>query len=271
MLRAGLSTSAADTLICPLCWNERPFAAFSPDHFIPKGIGGRLCDVVPTCTPCNNDQGSDLDSQLSGFQDTTDGLNGSRAISTEITVGEWRMVANWTRSPAGHELKVVAKASNPNDIAAIRAAMESQLVKELHLKFRGQYVPNLFNVAMVRAGYLALFAEHGYEYVKRDIVQGLRRRIIEPSTSHPDLSTLIAGFSSFSGPDVPYLIRYGMVGHVPFCLAIIRVRRVNTAHFGVFFPAPSEADKDFFQIMAQHKAENPKEFKLSDVAGLVDH
>lgn len=255
MLLTDLPPAPADTLLCPLCWNELPFAQFSPDHFIPQAIGGRRSDFVPTCTECNNKHGTKLDAQLAGYQDDVGAVRGAGAISTGLTINGSKMVADLTMSHSGHKFNVIAKASNPAEVAAIKAAFEEKRVQEFDFGFRSRYTKNGFNVALLRAAYLTLFSQFGYGYLKHEIVQQIRRRIADPRMPHPDLTTMIMELRNYRGPDVPFSIHAGKVNEaVPFYFVIIRARRKMTSYLGVFMPWPSEFDHEFFPMMAECKA-----------------
>jgi len=68
----GIPTAADDALICPLCWEETSFDDLTPDHFVPESVGGK--DTILTCSRCNHDHGSRLDSHLTNYQRMMDAI-----------------------------------------------------------------------------------------------------------------------------------------------------------------------------------------------------
>lgn len=259
---AGLTTSSADSLICPLCWQETPFDSLSLEHIIPSSVGGTR--KILTCRRCNNEHGSTLDSHLSQYQAVKDAFNGYGTLSTKLNVNGKEVIANLEWTAGSKNFKIVGKASNPAASGGIQEDFKAGEVSSVKCNVAFGYSKNNFQTAILRAAYLVLFKRFGYEYVKHEIVQAIRRRICDPLLDHPRLSSLILEIREFQPPgDESYFIVPGDVNGVEFFLVIIRVRKATTTYLGAYLPKPGDRCDDFFDLMEQCSREyNGKAFTI---------
>jgi len=248
LVAAGIPTESDDALICPICWEEKLFDELTIDHVVPESVGGTL--TVLTCCRCNNDQGSDLDAHLAQFQKTADAFRGRGTLKTELDIGGNRLVANLRLGQASNDFLVVGKATDPAASDRSKKEFAGGKVSEVKFKILCGYTENSFQTALLRAAYLILFMRCGYEYAKHDIVQVIRRRIIEPALDTPRLASLILDVKEFAPQkDSQHYIIRGKVSGIPLALVIIRVRRETTRYLGVYLPIPSGRSDKFFGMM----------------------
>jgi hypothetical protein len=255
---AGIRTAHADSLVCPLCWQETRYDDLSIEHAVPSSIGGTA--TVLTCRRCNNDHGSSLDAHLSQFQSIADAFQGHGAIPTELNINGKRLVANLEWGNSSKNLKVVGKASDLRMQDQIKADFQSGKVKEINVAFSFGYSKNRFQTAVLRAAYLVLFKCFGYQYVRHEVVQVLRRRICDTSLEYPRIGSIIAEFRDCKLPvDEPHLIAPANINGVQFLLVIIRVRKQTTTYLAVFMPVPADGCDRFFDLMEQRARDHDGE------------
>jgi hypothetical protein len=252
---AELTTVSERALICPLCWQETPYGDMSLEHAVPGAVGGKYTTL--TCRRCNNDQGAALDSHVANFQTIIDTFKGHGALPVTLDVNGKRMAANLKWGDGSKDFHVVAKASNPKEVAAIQQDFKAGLVPELSFSFSYGYALNLLNTALLRAAYLVLFKCFGYEYARHEIIQSLRRRICDTSLDQPQLGPLMIQLQNGELPyDEPHLIAPGNVNGVEFFLVILRLKKETTTWRGVYMPIPGERDAEFFGLMEQCSREH---------------
>jgi hypothetical protein len=258
----GLSTAADDALICPLCWQETSFDDLTPEHFVPESVGGK--DTVLTCSRCNHDHGSRLDSHLTNYQRMMDAFQGHGSFRTKLNVNGHKLVANLEWLDGHKHFKVIGKATNPSEWNAAHKEFQAGNVSELKCTMYFRYSKKNFERALLRAAYLVAFKCFGYDYAMHDIAQVIRRRIVDPSLSHPRLSSMIIEADKFAPPhDLQHYIIPGNVTGVDFILVVIRVRRATTKYLAVFLPVPGDRSSEFFQLMeVSEKQNNGKTFRI---------
>lgn len=258
MNEAGLSSPEATSLICPLCWQPTAFDDLSIEHVIPSSVGGR--SVTLTCTSCNNALGSSLDAHLARYQSVADALKGHGTIPGKMCVFGEQVTVNMTLGPpsAGKHIAVVGRASNPAASDAIKQEFEKGNVEPLEITLNFGYIKNQFQTALLRAAYLVLFRIFEYEYAKHDIVQAIRRRIVDPSLDTPDLGTLIGELRNSTIPvDNDYFVIRGFMDDIPFFMVVIRLKRETETSQFVIMPVPHRKSDQFFTIAAKVAGENP--------------
>jgi hypothetical protein len=186
-----------------------------------------------------------------------DAFRGHGTLRTKLNVNGKELAANLQWGNASRTFTVVAKASNPAASDEIKKDLAGGKVSELGITVLHRGITINFQTAVLRAAYLILFKCFGYEYARHEIVQVIRRRIIDLSLEHPRLSSLILEVPDFMPPhDSQHYVFPGDVDGVPFFLVIIRVRKATTSYLGAYLPAPSERCGEFFDLMEQAAKEH---------------
>lgn len=130
---------------------------------------------------------------------------------------------------------------------------------ELKLTLSFGYIKNRFQTGLLRSAYLVLFRIFGYQYAKHDVVQVLRRRILDPSLATPDLRTLVGELRKNTiNIDKDYFVIHGFMDGIPFFQVIIRLKGATESHQFVMMPVPHEKSDQFFHTAAKIACENPK-------------
>ncbi len=257
LLEEGLSTKNSDALLCPLCWDETPYKDLSYEHIVPKSVGGKR--RIITCKKCNNQHGTELDSHLSQFQNIIDGAKGHGTIRAKISALGYKVDANIKWELGSTKIALVRKASNPKSLSALETEFMAGNVKELNFTIPYGYKMNNFRTALLRAAYLALFKCMAYGYVKHEVIQVIRRRILDTSLKHPRLESLIVQLQNFVMPNgYEYLITQGQIDSIKFFLVTICLRKQTTTCHGIFIPCPGIRSSEFYDIIEQYSHENKK-------------
>ncbi len=260
-LEAGLTTVCAESLICPLCWEEVHVDNLSVEHVIPTSVGG--VSTVLTCERCNNSHGSQLDSQIAPYQRMTDAFAGHRKFPGEIFVDGRRLAVQVDWGQAFKNFEVVGRATNPADQEMIKAAFTSGAVREVKFEFSYGYRLNEFRVAILRCAYLVLYKWLGYPYVASEMAQILRRRIANPSLVTPRLETMQLELRSTNLPQtISHFVFPGAVtlgpdetNQTPFYLVILRISQKTTTWLGVFMPQAPATPDTFFELIEKMRHE----------------
>ena len=92
LVEAKIEMANPDSVLYPLCWRETGYEDLSFEHIIPQAVGGKDC--VLTCTQCNNEHGSLLDSHISQFQSMQDAFKGYGTIQSALDVKGKKVKAN---------------------------------------------------------------------------------------------------------------------------------------------------------------------------------
>lgn len=262
-----IPTTSKESLICPLCWTEARYVDLSLEHVIPESLGGR--HLTLSCIRCNNRLGTEIDAHLSNCHNASDALHGVGMVPATVFVNGARMAIDFQGPP--WNMRVVAKASDPRDIARSEDEFKHNKVEELQVSLRLGYNPHRTRLALLKIAYLGLFHRLGYDYARTRAVQVLRRRISNPSIVTPDLTCLVARIETSpldlesSWCAIP--IR---VADIPIIAVIIRCARNTTMHHSVFMPALATADYPFFEVLHRFYEEN-KRFNITFQPGTVLH
>ena len=251
---AGLTTTFDDSIICPLCWQEKGLVELTVEHIIPGSVGGRA--VTLTCRNCNNDQGSSHDSLLSRFQTMTDQIRGHGQMPVEMIVNDKRLAANLHWGDGHKQFTVVPQATNPRMSEAIQSEFREGKVGDFKVQWAMAHSKAGFQRSVLRVAYLALFQLFGYAYTRHDIVQVLRRRISDTSMTAPNLAPIIIHVQNDLGqPQWNYIAIPGKINAVAFFLVIIRLKKETHSYVGVFMPVPKDGCHEFFAQMEQFAKE----------------
>jgi len=245
---AGISTVSADSLICPLCWQETSYGDLTIEHIVPSSVGGK--QTILTCRRCNNNQGRDLDSHLVQYQKIVDAFQGHGFLKTNLNIKDHKLVANLKWGNGYKHFRIVDKATNPAAREELQQEFADSNVSTMNCTLFFDYIKNNFQTAVLRAAYLIIFKCFGYEYACHEIVQVVRRRIANPSLEYPRLASLILEARNFNPPyDAQHYVIPGNVNGVEFFLVIIRVRRTTTTYLGAYLPVPVNRSDEFFDLM----------------------
>jgi hypothetical protein len=227
----------------------------SLEHIIPGELSGKR--EVLTCTPCNNNQGSAIDSHFVQHQKIAAALKGHGTLATELKINDNKLVANLEWNPENKNFKVVGKASNPKASELIQADFKGGNVSEVNFSIGFGYSKRGFELAVLRAGYLVLFKRYGYQLIKEHNFDQFRRCICDSNSETPDLSSIVISINDFMPRrEQRHFVIPASVNGVEYLLVIIRAKLKGTAfvnYFGVFFPDPNQEVSAFFAEMERLK------------------
>lgn len=238
-------------VLCPLCWNEVPFADLTLEHIVPRSVGGTTKTI--SCSRCNPRHGSSIDSHVATYLKCLDALRGNGTLRGTLHINGHRAAVNIAPTGDPRRLEIVGAASNPRAVDGIRADMDANLVDELALNFQFGYAPGSVNRSLIRTAYLAMFHEWGYSYAKLPVVQAVRRWIVEENDSKALLPIGLISFNNRS-TDGPFLIVQLTVKDLPVFVVIIRLRRKatgTTEYRGVWMPDFESPPDTYFDDVAR--------------------
>lgn len=248
LIDAGITTTAEDSLICPLCWQETPYEQLSIEHIIPGSVGGRRTTL--TCRACNNDHGSEFDAHLARYQQLKDAFQGHGTLRTKLNVAGHEMIANLRWGNEHKHFDIVGKATNPAAIEASQKTLAKEPPGEMKFTLYYNYNQNKFRIAVLRAAYLVLFNSLGYHYIHDPIIQRIRQLIANPSPQLINLASLIIEAKNFIPPcNSQHYFVPGHVNGVGLWLVLLRVRRETTTYLGAYLPMPDPRSGEFFELM----------------------
>lgn len=183
---SGLLFAQSKSLICPLCWNEIGFESLTLEHIVPKSLGGRRETL--TCKDCNESNGRELDNHLVGYQRHREAWAGNGELKVDLDVEGHRVAARMTRdtSKPSTDFRVIGPASDPTEIDATHQRFTDG-AKEFTATFSMGYNERRRQLAILKAGYLALFHRYGYRLIRRPGLQHLRQLIATRKDLEPDL------------------------------------------------------------------------------------
>ncbi len=256
LVKAGIETTSQDRALCPLCWEEKEYQELSLEHIIPQSVGGNRC--VLTCTQCNNEHGSKLDSHISRFQSTQDAFKGHGTIPATLDVKGKKVVANIEWGDGFKNIQIVDKASNPATISGIQDMFKNGEVSEINLNLLYGYAMKSLQEGLLRCAYLAVFKCFGYEYARQKGVQIIRRRICDPLVKCPPLDSLtgILNGDKLSWDKSHIIIPCRIDGYESF-FVIIPLRQKTTTYRFVFMPRNNNFD-EFLKMTENFKKHNDK-------------
>lgn len=184
-----------DTFLCPFCLRTfgrdclgQPLR-LSLEHCIPEAVGGTPKTLTLTCTDCNTDMGSRVDSHLKGRlagEDFWAGRSGEpNRIWLDINGNQVRANLQFSRGDKpSFSIVLDPRNSHPRDFEAVAAALsaEAEDPKGLGIRFGGslRYNARKASVALLRIGYLMMFRQFGYPYVLHRNLDRVRRQIQSP-------------------------------------------------------------------------------------------
>jgi HNH endonuclease len=260
---SGLPVTGSDSLVCPLCWSNVAFESLTLEHVIPKSLGGRRETL--TCRNCNESNGRELDNHLVGYQRHSEAWAGHGELKMDLDVNGHRVAARMTcdRAKPSTDFRVIGPASDPLEIDATQKDFAGG-AREFTATFSMGYNERRRQLAILKAGYLALFHRFGYRLIARPGLQHLRKIIAGRQESEPDLSGTSGEAQlsvEFPGKQVIY-----MVANIDEKLAawiIFRCRLRTTVHRFVILPI-DETSSDFYMHLAQNaRMQGQTSFKIT--------
>ena len=173
-----------NVFICPLCFRGFDETAvdnglLSIEHIIPSSIGGKLETL--TCKDCNNQTGSKLDAHLKRRISSEDILHGlsDKPLRGTVQIGDGEFRADIKLSLEQIEIAGLLEHSNPvNQGKAVRKIEEGIDTIKLHANLGFTKQASL--AAIVRSAYLIMFYYFGYGYIKFNLLDNIRRFLMNP-------------------------------------------------------------------------------------------
>lgn len=242
-------TGQPNLLPCPLCWQEKSQEELTLEHMVPRSLGGTQTTL--TCKDCNNTHGSTRDAHLVRYLRSLEAFEGHGMLDTELNINGHKLRAAFDYQD--RNFHIIPKATNPAAQMASRADLQANRVPQIDFTISFGFSENNFNTAVLRSAYLVLFKCFGYEYVKHDIVQVVRRRIMDESLESPKLNTLILGINFVPPWDAQHYIFESRINDVPCFVVIIRIRNRMTKYLAACLPIPGDRCHEFFELMQAHR------------------
>jgi hypothetical protein len=181
---------------CPLCLRaSTSLAAFSVEDVPPAFSGGR--PLLLTCTKCNNEQGTRLDSHWARLLDIERFIRGeiSEPLRVDMKFAGHRMAVQATAEGSTYQLRGIKAASDPAAVRGQLKALEAaHAVGETLPPFQITFTHSRFNersarISILRAGYLMAVAVSGYRMVPG--WSRIRNLIRDTNTLDDDLLNLV--------------------------------------------------------------------------------
>jgi len=195
-----------DTFICPICFERVKRAtldanesAVSLAHVIPRSLGGKFRTL--TCTPCNNECGTEMESYLVERLVAEDVMNGTMRKKNARLSGPFGEIGvEFGFSPADNTWSFVPvpQQSHPaNHEAYVRHLHEmmsgAKGTHRITLAVRYDHRPNRVRAAFCQSAFLLLFAYFGYEVFRHPHLGPLWNRIGRPDEDGWQPDIIIAG------------------------------------------------------------------------------
>jgi hypothetical protein len=168
---------------------------FTVEHVPPESVGGR--PLILTCRRCNETAGSGVDWHWSNFSDVEGFVTGRlpEPVTVNLTYEGLKVVAEVSNEGGGYVLKVVERASRPDNIQQfqqlVKTAIEagerpSAFNVQMH---KSTYRERLLRVSVMRAAYLTGVAAAGYRVIR--FWNPIRMQILNFQNEDSALSGLI--------------------------------------------------------------------------------
>ncbi|MEQ1829786.1 MAG: HNH endonuclease, partial [Pirellula sp.] len=150
---------------CAYCESKVTHVTFGDiEHIVPKSIGGKQTTL--TCGRCNNDQGSDLDSQLVLFHKFENSICGAskESIRGTLHTADERLAIDIVDIAGNPQFVVVPMASNPRHVASSLAKAKELRIERMKVTFPVADLQS-HSLALLKVGYLSAFKELGYSFL----------------------------------------------------------------------------------------------------------
>lgn len=249
-----------DQVLCPLCL--RPFGraaitdmghdGLSLEHIIPRALGGTY--VTLSCRRCNNRQGSALDAHLVRMIRTLDWEEGDgSSLKGTVRIGdaELPMQISWSTGEVPKTIKILGgKPKLIEEFQTMARGMgEGDIV---NLTFRFDYVELKARRALVRLGYLALFAQLGYRYILSEAGAFVRRLLAEGDIDA--LRALTPRLGNVKEERIQHHIVVSPIGDgdvVVAHLVLIRTETLKKRHHAVLLPGTAIPEASALNVLAE--------------------
>lgn len=201
---------------CPLCLRLFSKEActgeiLTIDHIVTGAVGGRA--VTLTCKACNDRSGSGAEASLVGKLDVEDKLRGKSTtpLSVDLRFAEGEFPADVRFLPDGGGEIVILGRPGPqveSRFKMVETAVQQR--EDFHMRFSLGYRSRHPAVAVLRMGYLAMFRQFGYGYLRCPGAQIIRDQIARPEEQLMDFLGVADGALEVPDPP-PYPITVGFL------------------------------------------------------------
>lgn len=224
-------------VVCPLClreFDQNRIGLLSVEHAIPSELGGRVETL--TCTECNNQHGSKLDSHLVSAMKAMDGLEGLAHIKAKMyRGGHISMNLNLTKgtSDSPITMTIVEKASRKSAVESLYA---TTLKDGDELKITGDFgfIPDRYWKAVIRSAYLSVFDVERYEYLFSEGA-AMVRKVLDGHDS-VESCTITGAYPDWEPPSDALIMpsRFEDIGD--YYAVLLRLRSARTRYLCAFLP-----------------------------------
>ena len=287
-IEADLARSVPDhqigTILCPLCLQafrrgdlEGADPPLTTEHIIPESLGGTRTTL--TCKPCNNSHGSTIDAHFVQRIRSHNALAGcpSTPIRGKLDC-EGRQVGiafHMVPSENGEMVRnIQVKGGPPELLKRFGEQLASGELRDILFTLSFDYIDERSRLAMIRIGYLFMFANYGYGYVLGEGPSVIRRILSgELSAREHEIWRIADQLErfEFTGTDQPpdsliasLLAPDRILGHMVF----FRIAEGIPRYFSVLLPARDEpADNVIAQLhtLSDLVKRRPLSLKLPNV------
>ncbi len=244
--------SLQNVFACPLCLREFTRDALeseglTEEHVISRELGGRLITI--TCKECNSRGGAELDAHLVNEFCALDKISGlsDKPFRGRVKARDARQdVGIYVSGDKSPRLRIVGdkKRTNPASLREIEQSLESE-AEGVKFELNFGYDRHRANVAKLRAAYLLMFRNFGYEYILRNSVKAVRQQILTPGQD------IIASKACMAFGVVPEeLNSISLLRSPPELRCFIASFRVSTAigrSFWVVLPSLDDGGEDVYE------------------------
>ncbi|MHB8629956.1 MAG: HNH endonuclease [Aggregatilineales bacterium] len=254
----GASPTPPNSVFCPICFevfDRSMLSHLSLEHVPPKSLGGKVRTI--TCTRCNNQAGTNLESHLTNFVNFTGFLQGVPGSESEATYtindSSVPLAATVRRRDAQNwQLIGDPKRTKPGEIGKAEESLKNP-PENIHftLKF-APYKPHRPEAALLRVAYLWTFSVFGYNFLLDRNLEIVRRQINSPDAMvlpadwviTADFPDELIGINMIIEPEFlrSFLVVIDLVNELG-----AKVRR------GVALPAPITPGADLYNALKEHR------------------
>jgi len=268
----NLKRSGKRIYMCPLCrgiFNEdnldpKSLNPLTLEHVPPQSVGGK--ELVLTCKRCNNEHGSDFDSQLIKKLDHKKlGMlkSGSTNRNVKFKIGD-EISSNgnvWIDDTGGINFLLDAKRTNPKyheELIDIATGKKGSVNMNFSMPV---YNENRARISVLRAAYLTTFKELGYAFIFSSNSEIPRKLIMEYTPNSKPFKGLFSmkGSEKFLGLTLinkPERLQGYLVG-----LKIVSDDIEES--YGVLIPGGNQKGKEIYEEFEKLKSEKIKHETIS--------
>lgn len=242
-------------MLCPLCftpmpeeWIDLEEPQITEEHIIPDMLGGTA--VTLTCKRCNNTHGTELDShlvQMIRFHDFLAGV-GTKPVRGGIELDGKRFPSDIKFDSAENTVEFKMRRSHPTTPDAVRKFFQANPDT---FKFHGSsgYIQYRADLALLRAGYLAMFKQWGYRYILSRAADVIRRTIGDYENPLDEVVKIILRNIS-PAPSAPLqLVR--LQDGASILVVMTLVANAKPYYYGTPMPTTKVEPSEVFNILRQ--------------------